>query len=84
MLDDVVGGILQFIFHIFIEIICFYTGEIIVFIITFGHKKPRWDYYSDVSLSKWIILTEISFWIGAAFWIIFAIYLARPLTNFFL
>ena len=80
MLDDVVEGILKFIFHIFIEIICFYTGEIILFIITFGHKKPRWDYYKDVSASKWVILTEISFWIGAAFWIMLIISLARSLT----
>ena len=77
MLDDVVGGILEFIFHILLKIICFYTGEIILFIITFGYKKPRWDFYSDVSVSKWVILTEISIWIGAAFWLIFVIYLAR-------
>jgi len=80
MLDDVVEGVLKFIFHILLEIICFYTGEVILFIITFGHKKPRWDYYDDVSPSKWVIITKISFWIGALFWIMVAIFLARYLT----
>lgn len=77
MLGDVIGGILEFLLHIFVEVICFYTGEIILFIITFGYKKPRWDYYSEVSASKWVIITEISSWIGAAFWLILVIYLAR-------
>ena len=76
MLDDVVESVVKFVFHIILEIICFYTGEIILFIITFGRKKPSWDYYSDVSLSKWIIFTEISFWIGAIFWILVIIFLA--------
>ena len=77
MLNDVIGGILEFLFHIFVEIICFYTGEIILFIITFGHKKPRWDFYNDVPASKLVIIAEISSWIGAAFWLILVIYLAR-------
>jgi hypothetical protein len=75
MLDDIAEGIIKFVFQIIIEIICFYTGEIILFILTFGYKKPRWDYYSDASLPKWIILTEISFWIGALFWVLIAIWI---------
>ncbi len=81
MPDDVAENILKFIFHIFIEVICFYTGEIILFVITFGHKKPKWDYYSNPSvsrsLSKWVILAEISFWLGAVFWIILVVFTAR-------
>lgn len=76
MLDDVVEGILEFIFYLFIEIICFYTGEIILFIITIGRRKPRWGYHRDDSLSKRVILSEISFWLGAVFWIMLVICLA--------
>ena len=77
MLDDVIGGILEILFHIFVKIICFYTGEIILFIITFGHKKPRWDFYNNVSATKWVVITEVSSWIGGAFWLILIIYLTR-------
>jgi hypothetical protein len=80
MLDDVVEGVVGFLFHLFVEIICFYTGEIILYVITFGRKKPRWDYYSDASPSKWIILTEVSTWIGIIFWILVAFYFARSLA----
>ena len=69
MLSDVVGGILEFLFHILIEIICFYTGEIILYLLTFGKMKPRWDYYVEAPPTKFVIMTEIRVWIGFAFWI---------------
>ena len=77
MLDEIAEGIVKLIFQFILETICFYTGEIILFILSFGRKKPRWDYYSDAPLSKWIIITEISLWIGAAFWVLIAIWIIR-------
>ena len=78
MIDDIAEGIaktifrgtLRFIFGILIEAVFFYTGEIVLFILTFGRKKPRWDYYADVSAPKWVLFTEISTWIGIAFWVV--------------
>ncbi len=70
MIEDVFEGILEFIFRIFVEVCLFYTGEIVLFVLTLGKKKPRWNYYTDVSASKFIIFTEISIWIGIAFWIL--------------
>jgi len=75
MLEDIAGGILRFIFQFILETICFYTGEVVLFILSFGRKKPRWDYYADASLSRWIILTEISLWIGATFWVLIAVWI---------
>lgn len=80
MIDDIAEGIvktifrglLRFIFEILFEVVFFYTGEIGLFIVTFGRRKPRWDYYVDVSPSKWIVFTEISTWIGIVFWIFIA------------
>ncbi len=77
MLSDIAEGVLEFIFHIFIEIIFFYTGEMILWIITLGTKKPRWDYYADDSISKFMIFTQISEWIGMFFWIFFIGWIAR-------
>ena len=79
MLDDLAGGVFRFIFQIFVAAVCFYTGEILLYVITFGRRKPRWDYYNDAPASKWVILTEISFILGAAFWIILAIYVVKAI-----
>ena len=66
MIDDIVEGlgkaifkgIFRFIFDLLIEAFFFYTGEIVLFILTLGKKKPRWDYYIDESPSKWVILQK--------------------------
>ena len=81
MLSDVVEGILEFIFHLFIEVVCFYTGEIILYLLTIGKKKPRWDYYVEASPTKFVIMTEISVWIGMAFWIFTIGFIARALIK---
>jgi hypothetical protein len=69
MLSDVAESVLEFLFRVFVEIICFYTGEIILYILTFGRRTLRWDYYDDERPAKGAILTEISIWIGFLFWI---------------
>jgi len=65
-------GTLRFISEILIEIVFFYTGEIVLFIVTFGRRKPRWDYYVDEPASQWMIFTEISTWVGIVFWLFIA------------
>ena len=83
MIDDIAEGvvktifkgILRFLFELIVELLLFYTGEIVLFvlfILTFGKKKPRWNYYTDEFPSKWAILTELSTWIGIAFCLLVA------------
>ncbi|MHB8790812.1 MAG: hypothetical protein ACYDBT_13125 [Desulfobulbaceae bacterium] len=80
MIDDIAEGLaktifrgaLRFFSEILIEVVFFYTGELVLFIVTFGRRKPRWDYYADESISKWVIFTEISTWIGIVFWLFIA------------
>jgi len=76
MIEDLIEGSLKgisrFFFVIFIEFLLFYTGEFILFIVTLGNRKPRWDYYTRESTSKFIIFTELSTWIGFAFWLFVA------------
>lgn len=81
VLDDIAEFCINFIFHLIIEIVFFYTGEIILYVVTFGWKKPRWDYYSSESLPKWVILTEISWWIGFFVWIFTIGWIARQLLK---
>jgi len=55
-----------------IEVVFFYTGEIVIFILTCGRRKPRWNFYADESAPKWVVFTEISTWIGIAVWLFIA------------
>jgi hypothetical protein len=81
MMDDVVEGLLEFLFHVFIEIVCFYTSEFVLSIITLGNKKIRWDFYADASPTKFIIFTEIRVWIGMFFWIVIIGLIARTFLS---
>ncbi|OIO55078.1 MAG: hypothetical protein COX57_01730 [Alphaproteobacteria bacterium CG_4_10_14_0_2_um_filter_63_37] len=46
-----------------------WTGEIILFIVSFGKHRPRWDLYQTERGSRWAFFSEISWWIGALFWL---------------
>ena len=81
MLSDVGEWILEFLFHILIEVVCFYTGEIVLYLLTFGRKKPRWDYYTEASPVKFMIMTEISVWMGLAFWILAIVFISRAIMD---
>lgn len=57
--------------YLFLAIIGFYTGEFFLYFITLGRKKIRWNYYKDVkTASRFVVLTEISIWIGVVLWIL--------------
>lgn len=85
MIIDVVEGIfgfmVEFMFRLVVEILFFYTGEIVLSVLTLGKKKIRWDYYSDVSVTKWMIITELSSWGGVAFWLFCIVFAARFVGN---
>jgi hypothetical protein len=74
-------GVSRFVLEILVEFLFFYTGEIVLFIMTLGKKKPRWDYCSDESPSKWVIFSELSTWIGIAFWLFVAWFINSVLLS---
>jgi hypothetical protein len=69
MVNSIVENIVEFIFQMIFEVLFFYTGEIVLYVISFTKKKPRWDFYAKASATKFVLLTELSVWIGIAFWI---------------
>jgi len=73
MLGEVAEGIITFvielIFRIIVEILCFYIGEIVLSVITLGKKRIRWDWYANESATKWMLLSDFSVMIGIVFWI---------------
>lgn len=78
MLNDIADGLarrfggttLSFIFSVVVEIFFLYTGEVVLYLITFGRKKPRWDAYTAEHMAKFWVLSDLSALIGTVFWII--------------
>ena len=81
VIDSIVEGVIELIFHLIFEVIFFYTGECILYILTFGIKKPRWDYYANEKPARWAVLTEFSWWVGFLFWVFTIGWVARKLWN---
>jgi len=81
MISSIIEGIAETIIQVILEIVMFYTGEIVLFIITLGFKKPRWDFYDGKEPSIWVLLTEFSVLVGLAFWLTAIGLIARWLFN---
>ena len=85
MLDDIAEGsikaIFRFIIHLLFEIVFFYTGEIILYVISFGQKKPRWDYYAEERPTLFVLFSEISIFIGIAAWLFIFWFIGTKVLN---
>ena len=80
-MSSIIEGIAEFVLQVILEFVMFYTGEIVLFVITLGFKKPRWDFYADKQPSIWVLLTDFSVLVGLAFWITTIGLIARWLFN---
>jgi hypothetical protein len=69
MVNSIVESIVEFLFQLLFEVLFFYTGEIVIYVLSFTRKKPRWDFYDKSSPMKFVLMTELSVWIGIVFWI---------------
>jgi hypothetical protein len=79
VLADIAEESVRFLFRFIIETIFFYTGEIALYVLTFGRRKPRWDFYADHSAGEFVVFSEISTWIGGLIWIFAIGFVARLL-----
>lgn len=64
--EFIVKCIVRFLF----AFVFFWTGEITIFLITLGRRKPRWDIYNKESTFRFALFSEMSFWIGMVFWLL--------------
>ena len=81
MIGEVAEEVGKFLFCFIVETICFYTGELALYVITFGHRKPRWNYYVNESPTKFVILTEVSVWIGFLLWVLVISFIVRSVLT---
>ncbi len=72
MVSAVVEVVISSIFQVIFEIFFMGTGEILLFIITFGKRKPIWKRDSNESTAKIFILFDFSVIIGFVFWVFVA------------
>ncbi len=72
MIGVAAEGIIQLIFHVIIEIFFIGTGEIILYIISLGKRKPVWKRESKSGSIKLAIFIDLSFIIGFIFWLTLA------------
>jgi len=66
---DVFEEIIKLFFRLIFAMLFAWTGEIVLFVISIGTHKPRWDLYAKQSSCRFVIFSEISLWIGMTFWV---------------
>jgi len=69
----------EFLFEVVFGAIFCWTGEIILFVVTLGKYKPRWDLYTKDSPSRFVTFFEISLWIGMMFWFVILVVIIKGL-----
>ncbi len=74
MIGDVLEGLFSFIiellFRIIVEILLFYTGEIVLWVLTCGWKQIRWNFYADDGVTRLVLFMDLSALVGGVFWFI--------------
>jgi hypothetical protein len=68
-MTNILEEIAEFMFEVIFEFFFSWTGEIVLFLITFGKHKPRWNLYTNERPARFVVFSEISLWIGLVFWI---------------
>lgn len=61
---SIVGEVILSFLRWLIQIPLIWIGEIMLFLVTFGRHKPRWDSYAAEGGGHFVFLSEMSFWIG--------------------
>lgn len=67
-MSSFLAEILKTVAQLVLEIISVWTGEIILWLVTLGRHKPRWDFYTRQSSGEFVLFSEVSAWIGLIFW----------------
>ena len=73
MIGIVLEGILQVIIHVIFEVFFIGTGEIILYVLSMGRRKPVWKRDISEGSLKLGIFIDLSFIIGFVFWLSLAL-----------
>jgi len=67
---DLIIDIVLFLLRVLVMVIFAWTGEMVLYLVTFGSRKPRWNLYSKETGVYSVVFSEISVWIGVIFWLL--------------
>jgi hypothetical protein len=85
-IENIVTWVLKFILELIIthiiSTICYYTGEYILYILTFGNKKPNKVGYKGLKPLYRVLCTGGSVFIGFSFWIFAIGWTARVISYY--
>lgn len=66
ILEVLVYGLLWFLAHV----LCYATGELILWAVTLGRHRPRLARRQDETESRSSLFEELSFYVGAGIWVV--------------
>jgi hypothetical protein len=69
---DFLEEIGKFILWLVFDVVMVVTGEVVLWTLTAGRRKPRWDLYMSERPAKFVVFSELSCWVGIATWLIAA------------
>jgi hypothetical protein len=64
-----IAAFLESVFYGFAELFIFGTGELILWILTFGKRERSWQRIHEERSLKTDLLMELGFWVGLVFWL---------------
>jgi hypothetical protein len=70
ILDDVAEGVLKLLFHFFIEVLFFYTGDVSCMLLPLEARNLDGITTQNEEPLRFVIRTEIVWWIGFFFWVV--------------
>jgi hypothetical protein len=68
-MSEFIIEIFKLLFWLIFSAFLTWSGEIVLFVFTFGKHQPRWDLYTKEKPVNFVVFSEASFWIGATFWV---------------
>ena len=69
MIGVAAEGVIQLAFHVIFEIFFIGSGEILLYLLTFGKRKPVWKRDHQGGAARLALLIDFSFILGFVFWI---------------
>lgn len=73
MIAEIAFGLFRLIFEGLFTL----TGEVVLWVLSFGRRKPRWDLYVNERPMKFYLMNDASLYIGIAFWVLTVIVVHR-------
>lgn len=61
---------IYWLFWFLAHVVCYATGELILWAVTLGRRRPQLIRKRDAAEPRTSLLEELSFYVGAAFWIV--------------